>query len=95
MIYTAKVFEEKWKASDFRTHDFNELIGHAGLTQELNARLATSAANGDAFRAHWATVVQWKPSDRYAAKTEIEAKDLFAAITHKPDGVLRWLRNYW
>jgi hypothetical protein len=95
MIHTAWVFEEKWKASDCLTHDCGELIRLAGLTNELNARLAASAAAGGAFVAHWGTVIQWRPTSRYAAKTETEARDLFAAITHKPDGVLRWLRNYW
>ena len=42
MIHTAWVFEEKWKASDCLTHDFVELIKLAGLTNELNARLAAT-----------------------------------------------------
>jgi len=95
MIHTAWVFEEKWKASECLTHDFGELIRLSGMTNELNARLAASAAAGDAFVAHWATVLQWRPASRYESKTEAEARDLFAAITHRPDGVLRWLRNYW
>jgi hypothetical protein len=38
MIHSAWVFEEKWKASDCLTHDFDELIKLAWLTDELNAR---------------------------------------------------------
>jgi len=95
MVYTGWVFEEKWKADVCRSHDFGELIKLADLTNELNARLAASAASGGAFVAHWGTVIQWSVTSRYASKTETEARDLFAAITHKPDGVLRWLRNYW
>jgi HEPN domain-containing protein len=26
---------------------------------------------------------------------ECALRDLYTAITHKPDGVLPWLRNYW
>jgi hypothetical protein len=95
MVHTAWVFEEKWNAKDCLSHDFGELIRLAGLTNELNARLAASAAAGDAFVSNWGTVLQWKVTTRYASKTETEAKDLFAAITDKPDGVLRWLTNYW
>jgi hypothetical protein len=95
MIHTAWVFEEKWKASDCLTHDFDELIRLAGLTTELNVRLAASAAAGDLFVANWGKVLNWSPLSRYVSKSESEARDLYASITHKPDGVLRWLRNYW
>jgi HEPN domain-containing protein len=91
MIHTAWVFEEKWNARDCLTHDFNELIRLAGLVNERNARRAASAV----FDGNWITVEKWKVTSRYASKTEAEARDLFAAITHNPDGVLRWLKNYW
>ena len=95
IVHTAWVFEDKWKAQDCQTHDFGELVRLAGLTDELNARLSTSAAAGDTFVSNWGTVLQWKVTTRYASKSEAEARDLFNAITHKPDGVLRWLRKYW
>jgi HEPN domain len=95
MIHTAWVFEEKWNARDCLTHNFDDLIQLAGLTNELNARRRASAASRDSFVSNWGTVVAWKPESRYASKTEAEARDLFAAITHNPDGVLRWLKNYW
>jgi hypothetical protein len=93
MIYTAKSFEEK--PPNYREHNFGKLVEHAGLTDELNARLKLSAASGDVFRSNWATVIQWKETSRYESKTEAEARGLFAAIVDKPDGVLRWLKNYW
>ena len=95
MIHTAWVFEERWKASDCLTHDFDALIKLAGLKTELDARHAESATAGDSFRANWGTVLQWSPTSRYVSKTETEARDLYKAIAHKPDGVLRWLRKYW
>src|SRR4051812_19088111 len=95
MIHTAWVFEEKWKAQDCLSHDFGELIRLAGLKDELDANLAASAAAGGEFVAHWGTVTQWRVTSRYESKTEIQARDLFNAITHDPDGVLRWLQNYW
>ena len=94
MIHTAWVFEEKWNARDCLTHDFDKLVRLAGLTPELNAR-RRPAASGDMFDSNWTTVVKWKVTSRYTSKTEADARDLFAAITHKPDGVLRWLKKYW
>jgi hypothetical protein len=103
MIYTAWIFEEKWKAEVCRTHDFGELIKLAGLTAEQNAKFAESAAAaaaaggspGGIFTANWGTVIQWKAESRYASKTEAEARSLYAAITDEPDGVMRWITNYW
>jgi hypothetical protein len=95
MIHTAWVFEERWRASDCLTHDLAELIRLAGLTDALNARLAASAASGDSFRLNWPIALRWGPASRYVATTEADARELYAAITHRPDGVPRWLRNYW
>jgi hypothetical protein len=93
MIYTAKIFDEK--LPKFREHEAEKLIPLAGLTDELKARLDASRAAKDSFRSNWGTVAAWKPDSRYESKTEAEAKELFNAITHRPDGVLRWLKNYW
>jgi HEPN domain-containing protein len=95
MIHTAWVFEEKWNARECLTHDFDELIRLAGLDNELNARRAASRAAGDLFRSNWKVVVGWTVTSRYSPRTEADARDLFAAITHNPDGVLRWLKKYW
>jgi HEPN domain-containing protein len=103
MIHTAWVFEEKWKAQECLTHDFEELVRLAGLNGELNARLAASAAAavseggppGGAFTDNWLTVIEWKVESRYLPRTEVEARELYAAIADKPDGVLAWIKNYW
>jgi hypothetical protein len=103
MIHTGWVFEEKWRADVCRTHDFGELIRLAGLSQELADRLAESAAaaasvggpSGGAFAGYWGTVLGWKVESRYEAKSEVEAKALYEAITADPDGVLIWLRKFW
>jgi len=64
MIYTAWVFEEKWKAQECLTHDFRELVRLAGLIAELDAKLAASAAAaaggapGGLFTMHWGIVSQ-------------------------------------
>lgn len=96
MILTGWVFnEENKKVDDCRVHDFKKLIQIAGLRDELNGRLTAGASSEDEFVANWNTVDNWKVTSRYEAKTEDEAKKLYAAITDEPDGVLRWIRNYW
>jgi len=95
MIYTGGVFEDKKFADRCFTHDFAELVKLAGLTDELNSSLVASAAGSRAFVEHWTTAVQWQETARYQQKTEGDAKALYAAITHDPDGVISWIRNYW
>jgi hypothetical protein len=102
MIHTGWVFEEKWEAKVCLTHDFAKLIDLAGMRNELNDKLATSAAAapaggqaGGAFSGYWGTVLKWKVESRYQPRTEAEARGLYEAITHDPDGVLLWNKNYW
>jgi hypothetical protein len=96
MVNTGWIFDEETKKiEDCRTHDFSKLIGIAGLRDELNETLKQSAAGGGEFASNWNTVSSWKVTSRYESKTELEAKDLYAAITHKTHGVLKWIRNYW
>jgi hypothetical protein len=102
MIHTAWVFEEKWEAKVCRTHDFGTLIDLAAMRNDLNNRLATSAAAappggppGGAFAAYWGTAGKWTVESRYQPRTEAEARGLHEAITHDPDGVLLWIKNFW
>ncbi len=103
MIHTAWVFQEKWEAKACLTHDFGKRIDLAGLRDELNNKLATTAAaatpQGEspvgAFVGYWATVLRWKVESRYQPTTEAEARRLFEAITHDPDGVLSWIKTFW
>jgi len=95
MIYTGYVFQEKLKVNECLTHEFSELIRLAGMSDELNTKLEASANAGGAFVANWQAVTQWKVTSRYEARTEAEARALYAAIIDEPDGVLRWIRIYW
>lgn len=95
MIHTAWIFEEKWNARECLTHNFKELIRLADLDAEVIARRVASSASGDLFNSNWNTVLKWDVTSRYAPRTEAEARDLFDAITHNPDGALRWLKKYW
>ncbi|MBY0526264.1 MAG: hypothetical protein K2R98_22920 [Gemmataceae bacterium] len=95
MIHTAWVFEEKWEAKGCLTHEFSKLVHLAGLTSQLNAELQSSAAAGREFEGNWTTAKKWTVTSRYEARTEAEAKEIYAAIADEPHGVLRWIRTYW
>jgi hypothetical protein len=95
MIYTGGVFMDKKFAEQCHTHTFGDLIRLAGLKGELDAQLAASAAAAGRFVGFWGTVLLWRETSRYEQKTEPEARAIYSAITDDPDGVLRWIRNYW
>jgi hypothetical protein len=95
MIYTAWIFEEKWQANVCRTHDLNELVKLADLTDQVNEQLKVSSVGGGEFATFWATAVNWTVASRYEAKSEADAKALYAAIADEPNGVLQWIKIYW
>ena len=95
MIHTGGVFIDNKISEHCLTHDFEQLIRSAGLTQELNVQLKASVATDGVFTSHWNSVLQWKETSRYEAKTEAEARTLHEAISAQPNGVLQWIQQYW
>lgn len=47
------------------------------------------------LKAHWDTVRVWSEESRYHLQGKTEARKLFEAINHDPDGILRWIQNRW
>jgi hypothetical protein len=94
---TGWIFDEKAKnkVEDCRTHDFKTLVRTAGLLDTLNDKLKERTPDGIEFARCWQIVSLWAVGSRYEMKTESEAKDLFAAITNDPHGVLKWIQTYW
>jgi HEPN domain len=96
MVVTGWIFDEKVKlVQDCPVHEPPKLIQIAGMGDLLIKKLQESAASGDEFAANWEIVNDWKVTSRYESKTENDARELLAAITDKPHGVMVWIRNYW
>lgn len=91
MVVTGGVFTNKKFAEWCWTHDFMELVKHAGLESEL----ASHKAANSAFAIFWDVAVLWEETSRYEEKPQADAEDLFQAITHDPDGALKWIVNFW
>jgi hypothetical protein len=73
------------------THEFDRLVGLAGLKADLQAE---QKANVD-FATYWGLVSQWSPDTRYKANVAMEAQYLIQAIADPTSGVLQWIRRYW
>lgn len=73
------------------THDLGDLVGLAGLRDELRA----AQKSDPEFSANWGIVAQWTPESRYRMIILIEAQYLVQAIAAPTHGVMEWIRRYW
>jgi HEPN domain-containing protein len=73
------------------THDVVALVDLAGLRAELEADCGANAL----FKKFWLVTKAWKETSRYDEMTEAEARALYEAVSHNPDGVFRWMQSRW
>ncbi len=88
---TGEIFRDKEFSKKCFTHKLVDLIEVAGLKDEHLNLLKTNAV----FAGFWGVAKDWSETARYQQKTELEAKDLYEAITNDPNGVLPWIRMNW
>jgi hypothetical protein len=79
------------RLADCWTHDLVKLVNLAGLDAEFGLACAANPALND----FWKVTKDWKETSRYEEKTEAEAKALYEAVSHNPDGVFRWIQSRW
>jgi HEPN domain-containing protein len=72
-------------------HDFRKLLKLAKLESVLSADQIATPNLG----ASWQDVVIWSEQSRYNRKGEIEARQLYRAVTDPVNGVLEWVKRYW
>ncbi len=73
------------------THDLVKLVSLAGLDAEFGiARSANTSLNN-----FWNVAKGWEETSRYEEHNEVTARALYEAVTHNPDGVLRWIQSRW
>jgi HEPN domain-containing protein len=85
------VFREKRYSEDRWTHDIEKLVALAGLKAQRDADIAANTV----LRDNWLIVKQWSEIARYESRTQLEAEDLYQAVTDTANGVLPWIRNHW
>lgn len=73
------------------THDFNVLLGLAGLKAERDNAVTADSLLGS----NWAICSEWTPESRYHEKSNAETHFLLVAITDAKHGVLPWIKKYW
>ena len=74
------------------THDLEQLLRISGLKVLHQHQLVTDLL----FALNWTIVKDWSEEKRYTLSiSEIEAHDLYSAITNRKHGVLVWLKKLW
>jgi HEPN domain-containing protein len=77
--------------SECWTHDLVKLLTLAGLDRDFGV---ARGANPVLDRC-WGIVKDWTETSRYEEKTEDKARELYEAVSHKPDGVFLWIQSRW
>lgn len=78
-------------AADCWTHELVKLVELGGLKDAFEAACKANTS----LASYWAVARLWSETGRYAEKTETDAKVLFEAVSHKSDGVLKWIQSHW
>ncbi len=84
-------FPDRAFAQSCYTHDLKVLIIIADLKKQLEADARIKPALG----VNWAIVKDWDEKSRYRRWTELQARQLFAAVDDQNDGVMSWLRMHY
>lgn len=87
----AETIPDKKLIIDTYSHEFNVLVGVAGLRSEL--KLQQDADH--LFHANWGVANQWAPSSRYDIVDASTAQFLVNAVAHPKHGVLQWIKKFW
>lgn len=79
---------DKRFVNDIYTHKLDDLLRHADLKSQFEADCRT---NPD-LAANWMVIKDWSEERRYSVSiSKADATDIYAAITERGNGVLKWI----
>lgn len=85
-------FPEKKLVVDSHTHNLEQLLSVSGLKQLHKQELDTNVE----FAVNWSVVRDWSEKARYSlSRSKAEADDLYAALSARRHGILKWLKKHW
>jgi len=85
-------FPNKKLALDSHSHNLDQLLGVSGLKKTHQEEMNINAD----FKAKWLVVRDWSENARYSTgRSMTQARDLYAAITDRRNGILKWLKTHW
>ena len=85
------IFEEKRFSEKCWSHNIDGLVNLADIETARDADIAANPVRGQS----WLAISEWNETSRYEFKTQVEAWELFNAITDNANGVMPWIRLRW
>ena len=85
-------FPDKRFVLDMYQHKLENLFK---LDAVLWAALQADIKNDPQLRENWSTVKDWDDERRYDIVPELEARDMYEAITEGVSGVMVWIKGKW
>lgn len=89
--FQGSTMPDKKVVIDAYTHDLVKLVGFAGLKIQLEDDMKADAS----LAVNWATAKDWNETARYRTTGQSEAEDIYAAVTDRRHGVMKWVRKHW
>lgn len=89
--FSGNTTPDKKLVMELHTHKLDALVRLAGLDLQLRNDLAASQP----FEVNWLVVKDWSEVGRYSQWTQQEAQDMVTAVSHRRDGVMKWVRANW
>lgn len=65
------------------------------LPDLVKVDLSTEIRTNSNFAIYWQQVVGWNIDSRYVVYGQVQADDIYIAVTERKHGVFRWLRRHW
>jgi hypothetical protein len=90
-LFRAETLPDRKLVNATYTHNLNDLIGTAGLAEELRNRRNGSPA----FDSHWSTVADWNETTRYDIIDVFTSTAMRNAMMDGSEGVFQWLQQHW
>jgi HEPN domain-containing protein len=90
-VMATDAFPEKRFSENCWTHDLGKLLELAGLKPAWDAAIAADPT----LLSNWAIAKDWKEDKRYHRIAELEAKELYNAVSDPAHGVLTWIKTQW
>ncbi len=85
------IFEEKKFSEQCWTHEFEVLLRLA----DLSITFVGDRKSNFSLGGNWDKIQKWSESSRYQLTEEAAAKNLYDAISNRPNGVMEWIRQRW
>jgi hypothetical protein len=90
-LFRADSIPDKGLVNAVYSHKLDELLGLAGIKEQLKADMNSDPA----LSAAWGVASKWNETSRYEMWDQFAADSILKAVGDPNHGVLQWLKKHW